>query len=101
MSYARFSEGDVYIIGTTRWAEDGDEEIFTCCGCIFRKLGWVEDPDNFFGGYTVPLPDDPGPFDTPSRQAMLDHLREHLAAGHLVPDRAFTGIAEETEWGTP
>lgn len=97
MSYARFSEGDVYIIGTTH----DDVEVFDCCGCIFRKIEWVEDDSYLLGGYMRSLPGDPGPFFTESRREMLDHLREHLAAGHDVPDYAFTGIAEETEWGRP
>jgi len=55
MSYARFSDADVYVFMSSA----GHLE---CCGCI---LG------------------DPGRFD--STQAMVDHLAEHRAAGHSVP----------------
>lgn len=96
MAYARFGEGDVYIIGTYL----GVKEVFDCVGCFFRCQEWVED-DGWLGGRLVPAEGDPGPFVTPSRQKMLDHLRDHLAAGHDVPDHAFTGIFEETEWGQP
>lgn len=56
MAYARFSYADVYVFMST----SGHLE---CCGC---KLG------------------DEWAFD--STQAMVDHLAEHRAAGHNVPD---------------
>jgi hypothetical protein len=67
MSYARFSEGDVYVflnVGGT----------LECCGC---SLG------------------DRWDFD--STDAMLEHLREHAAAGHAIPDRCIPGLEEDRE----
>ncbi len=61
MSYARFGCGDVYVFMST----SGHLE---CCGCI---LG---DQWSFA-----------------STQEMVDHLAEHRAAGHAVPD----GIEDE------
>lgn len=56
MAYSRFSYADVYVFMSTSGYLD-------CCGCIL-------------GG--------PSAFD--STQAMVDHLAEHRAAGHDVPD---------------
>lgn len=98
MAYARFGEGDVYLIGTYRLPT---EEVFYCCGCILVETYWRDEPDSMFGGYIVPVNEGETYFTDPSRQKTMDHLREHLAAGHEVPDYAFTGIAEETEWGQP
>ena len=56
MSYARFSYADVYVFMST----SGHLE---CCGCILGDQ-WVFD----------------------STQGMVDHLAEHRAAGHDVPD---------------
>ena len=56
MAYSRFSYADVYVFMSV-------EGHLECCGCI---LG------------------DQWGFD--STQAMVDHLAEHRAAGHDVPD---------------
>lgn len=61
MAYSRFSYCDVYVYMSVR----GHLE---CCGCILGDQ-WVFD----------------------STQAMVDHLAEHRAAGHDVPD----GIEDE------
>jgi hypothetical protein len=61
VSYARFGYADVYVFMSTT----GHLE---CCGCILGDQ-WV------YG----------------STQAMVDHLAEHRAAGHSVPD----GIEQE------
>ena len=58
MSYARFSEGDVYVFLSV----GGHLE---CCGCILNPR-------------TVTL-------DT--TQKMLEHLEGHRHAGHLIPER--------------
>ncbi len=73
MSYARFSEGDVYVFGDT-------DNLLECQGC---KLNVPSDSEFH------------GMFLTPSRSAMILHLKEHVAAGHKVPDSAFTTLAEE------
>ena len=58
MSYARFSETcDVYVYMDVNGT-------LACCGCILGKMPWYYD----------------------STQAMVDHLAEHRAAGHDVPD---------------
>lgn len=57
MSYARFSYADVYVF----MSSSGHLE---CCGCIL-------------GDYSVTCD---------STQEMVDHLAEHRAAGHDVPD---------------
>ncbi len=102
MAYCRFGQdgSDVYLFGGRGW---NGEEAFDCCGCLLRPMEWVDDSDHFLGGYLSPLDpaNDPGIFLEPSRQKVLDHLREHLAAGHNVPDYVFTAIWEETEWGQP
>lgn len=96
MSYARFSEGDVYLIGTTQ----DNEEVFYCCGCLLNAKEWVDNEDSFLGGFLRALSGQPD-FMSSSRYETLDHLGDHLEAGHEVPQRAIEGIANETEWGTP
>lgn len=56
MSYARFSDADVYVF----LSEMGLE----CCGC------WLN-PSSSWTYY--------------STQTMVDHLEEHIKAGHKVP----------------
>lgn len=63
-----------------RWSEDSDVYVFddvrggtTCCACNLA--------DGDFNG---------------TRAQMIDHLREHVAAGHAVPADIFTALA-----GTP
>lgn len=63
MSYARFSYADVYVFMST----SGHLE---CCGCRLGKRSQEFD----------------------STQAMVDHLAEHRAAGHAVPDEIETEL---------
>lgn len=79
MSYARFSEGDVYVI----YSIDG---TLDCVGCSLQERVWVDDPDMpIFKGYERPTePIIQTHFD--STQGMVDHLAQHRAAGHSVPE---------------
>lgn len=94
MSYCRFSEGDVYLIGTIR----GTREEFYCCGCLLNPKEWHEEDGHFLGGYLRSINNEED-FHSPSRAETYRHLEAHVAAGHHVPDRALDGIAAETEWG--
>lgn len=62
MSYARFSEGDIYIFLSI-------EGTLECCGCYLTGPG-------FFGH-----------FDCATTDEMLAHIEEHRAAGHKIPER--------------
>lgn len=78
MSYARFSNADVYVF----MCATGKLE---CCGCILQEREVVEDPGAFFGYYLKDVePIIEYRFDT--TQGMIDHLALHRSAGHDVPD---------------
>jgi len=70
MSYARFSEGDIYIYEHVHGR-------LVCENCLFRP----------------PLPTPPGlrqlrrNHPTRTRRAMLHHIASHAASGHAIPDR--------------
>lgn len=73
MSYCRFLEGDVYLYE--------DAGGFICCQwCHLSSDG--EDSREFY-----------------SVQTALDHIKEHLAAGHKVPARAIEGLQGMLEEG--
>lgn len=68
MAYCRFSEGDVYLYRNAIG-------IFVCSGCKLRDTTYLAD-----------------------YAAALAHLREHVAAGHRVPQEAFDElVAEQAE----
>lgn len=69
MSYARWSEGDVYVWGTSK----GE---YVCMLCSLQTKS--ADPEVW--------PDD---FDCKTAQAMHAHLRQHEDAGDCIPSRAF------------
>lgn len=75
MSYARWARNgsDVYVFAHI----DGQIQ---CCGC--------------------PLLDDRS-FDAWSTEAMVDHLAEHVGAGHTVPDRLVERLREDDEKNFP
>lgn len=54
MSYARFTENDVYVFYSVM-------NCLTCCGCMLGDK-----------------------WDYYSTQAMVDHLEDHIAAGHDI-----------------
>lgn len=98
MSYARFGwdGSDVYVFGTRRDGLEG----FECCGCYLVEARWVEDENAFLGGYLESVnPEESISFFTYSNVEMIDHLIEHREAGHGVPDRTFSELAGEHEWG--
>ena len=68
MSYARFSEGDVYV-----WQSWTGK--FICDFCSLAGAAFVCD----------------------TRAEMLEHLQKHIDAGHSVPDRAITRLREEMD----
>ncbi|WP_454296642.1 nucleotidyltransferase domain-containing protein [Salana multivorans] len=76
MSYARFLEGDVYVL----MSRDGLE----CCGCFLQEREWVEDEGAFFGGYLKPV-GEIVPTTFTSTWDMVAHLRRHRNEGHHVP----------------
>lgn len=101
MSYCRSveDESDVYVIGTS--------ESFECFGA-----GWTIETANpvhelfdaadydIVDGEIVQLSTThkyPRSFFTTSRQALIDHLLEHRAAGHLVPDYALDRLRKEIQ----
>jgi hypothetical protein len=72
MSYARFGpNSDVYV-----YADVGG--YLNCCGCILSNNRTA-----------------PSAFDTTAE--MLEHLEQHKAAGHQVPDYCISGLKEDAE----
>lgn len=66
MSYCRFSDGDVYLF----YHVNG---FYDCCGCRLNS--------------------EKTSFNTPSET--LEHLKEHIAAGHDVPGYAIKRLKQE------
>lgn len=85
MSYARFSEGDVYVFTSSVGLE--------CCGCFLEDREWVDDPDALFGGY---LKNKGEEIQTvfQSNAEMIAHLEEHQKQGHYVPEFAFERLRD-------
>jgi len=81
MSYARKSDGDVYVYSDVH---DRKGEIRCCdCSLLFASMpqgGRWEGPLSFIAD---------GP------QEMLNHLREHQVVGHRVPQYAFKRLKKE------
>lgn len=110
MSYCRFVESDVYMYAST---EGGIE----CCSCLLAKkvptifttalpegdwrrefLGADSNCKNCGGeGCDECMMHDDMHFDT--YQEAIDHLNEHVKAGHKVPNRAFDGLKRDMEEG--
>lgn len=76
MSYARWSEGDVYVYEDVSGG-------FTCCGCSLH-------PDNDKDG-----PGAVKSINVETREDMIIHLKGHIAAGDFVPDRAIERLRGE------
>ena len=75
MSYCRFLEGDVYVfMSVGGWLE--------CCACTLAPEDWTSREFH-------------------STQAMLDHLYEHRAVGHDVPDYVFDDIKADDKENFP
>lgn len=86
MSYARFSEGDVYVFASSEGIE--------CCGCWLVKRHWEDRPDHPLG--SVLVADTPGERDLVTRDSsvMVAHLLRHRAAGHEVPQDAIDRLSD-------
>lgn len=78
MAYARFGkDSDVYVYLSIT-------DKYVCCSCALQEDATVYD------GYRL-WPDTN--MDTPEQ--VIEHLREHVGAGHRVPDRAFERLEKE------
>lgn len=88
MSYARFTDGDVYVFANT----DGQLE---CCGCMLQEREWVDDPSMPFthGYYRAVGEIVPYRFD--GTTGMIAHLQRHTNAGHDVPDYVVPALLED------
>lgn len=71
MSYARFSDADVYVYMSV-------SGYLSCCGC------WLGDEWNFT-----------------STDAMIAHIQEHRKAGHDVPDNLEDALRADDEENFP
>lgn len=71
MSYARWSEGDVYLYPHI----DG---YYLCCRCTLCGGDW-------------------GDWKSTELLDVLDHLKAHRDAGHTVPQRAFDQVNRELD----
>lgn len=78
MSYIRFGvDSDIYIF-------DHVNGMVSCCGCFLnRPAGETKGFGNSF--YTDTLAE------------MIEHVKEHIAAGHDVPDYVIPLLEEEIE----
>lgn len=86
MSYCRFGDSDAYIyLGVNG---------FDCCGCALATRTALEHPYTDVLGLTHDFEYEPvGPFTT-ARQ-MLDHIAEHRAEGHDIPEDVDVRIMSE------
>lgn len=92
MSYARFGDGsDVYVFVTF--------EAIECCFCRLQLRIWVDEPDDFLGGYFKDTGEKVQTEFT-SNLGMIQHLEKHVAEGHVVPEEAFERLRdpEDEEW---
>jgi len=101
MSYCRFSDGDVYMYPHVRGGIE-------CCAClltalvptIFTKgsesfMGEPLDPCEYCGGEGCRRCMMHGSINFPTHEEALEHLLEHRAAGHDVPEYAIRRLQEE------
>jgi hypothetical protein len=72
MSYSRFLNYDVYV-----FMHVGG--FLECCVCT---LADHQEEDSFYAGNT---------------QTMIDHLKKHEAAGHLIPQDIYDNLWEDDE----
>ena len=73
MSLARFGAdgSDVYVFEMAC----REDSVFECCGCLLWKEG-----DDSTSALTA--------------QEMIDHLKKHVEAGHIVPDYTLEELRE-------
>lgn len=76
MSYARFNcaGSDVYVYGGSH-PDDSSKDAIICCWCPMLK-----DSESFIAGDT---------------SEMIDHLKQHRVAGHVVPEDTFVDLLKE------
>lgn len=89
MSYARFSEGDVYVF-RGKEAHGSKKDRYICMACKMT-------PDNAtkLKTYDGKIFEWHGDFVCQHPNGMLGHLRAHQEAGHLVPRRAILRLKQE------
>lgn len=75
MSYARFSEGDIYLYACVSGG------IF-CCSCRLAR------PDNLEGLWTFSTYDE-----------AIAHVRKHIEAGHRVPEHTIPALEADRDAG--
>lgn len=83
MSYARWSEGDVYI-----YCDTGGTYHCMCCTLMPTQKAHP------FWAPASELEMHQG-FSTGSGTEMLEHMKKHREAGHAVPDRAIERLEGE------
>lgn len=79
MSYARWSDGDVYVFGTGKG--------FVCMVCSLMPK---EKCDGMLKGAMMNKD-----FQCKSEEEMLEHLKQHITAGDMVPNDAIERLKEE------
>jgi len=88
MSYARWGEdGSQVYVFATNWVDRDNKgrvrDQWVCMQCPLENAPGVSHVEGHRS------------FTADTAAKMLDHLRAHRAAGHVVPQRAFDRLAEE------
>jgi len=86
MAYAKWGweNSDVYLFGGVAARPPDDVHVITCCGCLLARddeEDWLMSPS----------------LDFRTKGAILAHLAEHRAAGHVVPQSAIEQITDD-DW---
>lgn len=89
MSYARFSEGDVYVFHG-RTAHGIETVGYVCMACRMTPNDAAK-----LKTYDGKIFEWHGDFVCRHPDGMLGHLRAHQEAGHLVPRRAILRLKQE------
>lgn len=74
MSYARFSEGDIYVFATF-------DDVYECCSC---RLALAQPHAAFHDSQTFA-----------TTEAIIAHVHEHIDVGHDVPARCLERLESE------
>ena len=100
MSYCRFSEGSIYLYNDINWG-------LTCMACILADLepsictsggAWITgyiSPCEYCNGHGCKKCMLRGNTQLKNKQDALNHLLEHIMAGHLVPQHAINRLRIE------
>lgn len=73
MSYCRFGEADIYLYPSNTG--------IVCCACDLAESNGEREREREFSSYS----------------AVLDHVRQHQAKGHRVPDHAIERLKTEQQ----